>query len=58
MFNFLEKFVIKRIAKKLLKGFPTLKEKGAKLIEDNKEEILQNVKVTIFEYIQKLKDKK
>lgn len=58
MFNWLEKFVIKRIAKKLLKVFPTLKEKGAKLIEENEEEILQKVKVTIFEYIQKLKDKK
>ena len=28
MFNWLENFVIKRIVKKVIKGFPTLKAKG------------------------------
>lgn len=56
MFNFLEKFIIKRIAKKLIQGFPTLKNKGVEFIENHKEEIMQKVKITIFDYIQKHKD--
>lgn len=58
MFNFLEKFIFKRIVKKLVKAFPCLKEKGLKIYEENKEEIIQKVKNTIFEYIKKLADKK
>ena len=42
MFNFLEKFVFRRIVKKLIKAFPSLKEKGLKIYEENKEEIIQN----------------
>lgn len=56
MFNFLEKFIIKRIVKKIIKAFPSLKEKGLKIYEENKEEILQKVKVTILEYVEKHKD--
>lgn len=56
-FNWLENFVIKRIVKKITKGFPTLKAKGVDFFENHKEEILQKVKVTIFEFIQKHKDK-
>lgn len=57
MFNFLEKFVFKRIVKKLIKAFPSLKEKGLEIYENNKEEILQKVKVTILEFIEKHKNK-
>ena len=56
-FNWLENFVIKRIVKKITKGFPTLKTKGVDFFETHKEEIIQKVKVTIFEFIQKHKDK-
>lgn len=57
MFNFLEKFVFKRIVKKLIKAFPSLKEKGLKVYEENKEEIIQKVKTIILERIKKLADK-
>lgn len=57
MFNWLENFVIKRIVKKVIKGFPTLKAKGVDFFENHKKEILQKVKVTIFEFVQKHKDK-
>lgn len=57
MFNFLEKFVFKRIVKKLIKAFPSLKEKGLKIYEENKEEIIQKVKTVILERIKKLANK-
>lgn len=57
MFNFLEKFVFKRIVKKLIKAFPSLKDKGLKIYEENKEEILQKVKTVILERIKKLANK-
>lgn len=57
MFNFLEKFVFKRIVKKIIKAFPSLKDKGLKIYEENKEEIIQKVKVTILEFIEKHKNK-
>lgn len=55
--NWVEKFIIKRIAKKLAKAFPKLKDKGVKYIEEHAEEMVQKVKVTIFEYLQKLANK-
>lgn len=55
--NWIEKFIIKRIAKKIVKAFPSLKEKGVEYIEEHEEELGQKVKVTIFEYLQKLADK-
>lgn len=57
MFNFLEKFIIKRMAKKLTKALPKLKDKGVKYIEETAEELVQKVKVTIFEHLQKLANK-
>ena len=57
MFNFLEKFVFRRIVKKLIKAFPSLKEKGLKIYEENKEEIIQKVKTVILERIKKLANK-
>jgi len=57
MFNFLEKFVFKRIVKKLIKAFPSLKDKGLKIYEENKEEIIQKVKTVILERIKKLANK-
>lgn len=57
MFNFLEKFIFKRLVKKIIKAFPSLKEKGLKLYEENKEEIIQKVKIVILEHLKKLADK-
>lgn len=57
MLNFLEKFVFKRLVKKIIKAFPSLKEKGLKLYEENKEEIIQKVKTVILEHLKKLTDK-
>ena len=57
MFNFLEKFVFKRIVKKLIKAFPSLKDKGLKIYEENKDEIIQKVKTVILERIKKLANK-
>lgn len=57
MFNFLEKFVFKRIVKKIVKAIPSLKEKGLKIYEENKEEIIQKVKTVILEHLKKLANK-
>lgn len=57
MFNFLEKFIFKRLVKKIIKAFPSLKEKGLKLYEENKEEIIQKVKTVILEHLKKLANK-
>ena len=57
MFNFLEKFVFKRIVKKLIKAFPSLKEKGLKVYEENKEEIFEKIKVVIVEHLKKFANK-
>lgn len=55
--NAIEKFIIKKIAKKLAKALPKLKDKGVKYIEETAEELVQKVKVTIFEHLQKLANK-
>ena len=57
MFNFLEIFVFKRIVKKLIKAFPSLKEKGLKVYEENKEEIFEKIKVVIVEHLKKFANK-
>lgn len=57
MFNFLEKFVFRRIVKKLIKAFPSLKEKGLKVYEENKEEIFEKIKVVIVEHLKKFANK-
>lgn len=57
LFYFIEIFVIKRIAKKIIKAFPFLKEKGLEVIETHKEEILQKIQIVIFKYIEKYKNR-
>ncbi len=57
LFNFIEIFVIKRIAKKIIKAFPSLKDKGLEIIETHKEEILQKIQIVIFKYIEKYKNR-
>ena len=55
--NWIEGFVIKRIAKKMKKAIPLLKEKGDEYIEEHKDAIIQKVKVAVFEYLQKRANK-
>lgn len=56
-FNWLESFVIRRMVKKIVKVFPSLKEKGLKIYEENKNEIDQKIKLNIYSYIEKYKNK-
>ena len=51
MFNWLEKFVIKRIVKRISNELPELKEKALEYWEDNKDEILDKVKDVIVDFI-------
>lgn len=57
LFNILEIFVIRQMAKKIIKAFPTLKEKGLEIIETHRDEILQKVQITVFQYIEKHKNR-
>lgn len=51
MFKWLEKFVIKRIIKRITKELPELKEKATAYLEDNKDEIIEKVKDLIVDFI-------
>lgn len=53
MFNFIEKFVIKKALKKILKKMPKFKEIGVTVIEKHAEELLDKIKETIVEYLKK-----
>ena len=55
--NWIENFVVKRLIKKVTKGFPSLKAKAIEVLKNETEEILQKVKVTILEYVEKYKNK-
>ena len=51
MFKWLEKFVIKRIIKRISKELPELKEKALEYWKDNKDEIIEKVKDVIVDFI-------
>ncbi len=55
LFNLFERFVIRRIAKKIIKLTPELKEKGLLIAEKYADEILEKVKETIFKFIEEHK---
>lgn len=57
VFNWFERFVIRRLAKKVVKLMPELKEKGLEIIEKYKDEILEKVKETIVKFIEEHKNK-
>ena len=57
IFNLFERFVIRRIAKKIIKLAPELKEKGFEIIEKYSDEILEKVKETILKFIEEHKNK-
>ena len=57
MFGFLEKLIIKRIAKKLIKAYPSFKEKGLEIIKEHHDEIMLKIKNIIFQMINSNKNK-
>ena len=56
VFNLFERFVIRRLAKKIVKLVPELKEKGLEIIEKHADEILEKVKETIVKFIEEHKN--
>lgn len=57
MFNFLEKILIKRIAKKLMNTYPSFREKGIEIIKEHHDEIMLKVKNVVFQVINSNKKK-
>ena len=57
VFNWFERFVIRRLAKKVVKLMPELKEKGLEIVEKYTDEILEKVKETIVKFIEEHKNK-
>lgn len=55
--NFLEKWVLKRIAKKVIKELPDLKEKGKEIIEKHSEEMFNKIQIAIMQVIEKYENK-
>lgn len=51
MFGFLEKLLIKRIAKKLIKAYPSFREKGLEIIKEHHDEIMFKIKNVVFQVI-------
>lgn len=51
MFKWLEKFVIKRIIKRITNELPELKEKALNYWKDNKDEIIEKAKDKIKDII-------
>ncbi len=58
MFNWFEKFILKKLAKKLIKKLPTLKEKGVDLIEKEQQKLFEKIEVAIIQFAEKLANKK
>jgi hypothetical protein len=56
MFNFIEKFILKRLAKKIVNKLPKLKEKGVDFIEKESKELLAKIEKVILNYIEKYKN--
>lgn len=56
MFNLIEKFFIKRFAKKIVKLLPELKIKGIEIIEKQTDELLEKVKECIVGFIESRKN--
>ena len=57
MFNFLEKILIKRIAKKLMNVYPSFREKGLEIIKEHHDEIMFKIKNVVFQVINSNKKK-
>ena len=57
IFNLFERFVIRRIAKKIVKLVPEVKERGVEIVERHADEILEKVEETIIKFIEEHKNK-
>ncbi len=57
VFNLFERFVIRRLAKKVVKLVPELKEKGLEIVEKHADEIIEKVKEAIVKFIEEHKNK-
>lgn len=57
MFNFIEKFILKRLAKKIIKKFPTFKEKGVDFVEENAEKLFEKIEMAIVQFVEKSENK-
>ena len=57
VFNLFERFVIRRITKKIIKLAPVLKEKGLEILEKHTDEIIEKVEETIVKFIEGYKNK-
>lgn len=55
--NFIEKWVLKRLAKKIIKLLPELKVKGKEIIEKHSEEIFNKIQIAIMQVIEKYENK-
>lgn len=56
--NWLEKFFIKRVAKKIIKKFPDLKNKGVDIVEKNAEKLFEKIEIAIAQFVEKFENKK
>ncbi len=57
VFNWFERFVIRRLAKKVVKLMPEFKEKGLEIVEKYADEILEKVKETVIRFVEENKSK-
>lgn len=60
----IEKWVLKSVAKKIIKKLPDLQEKGKEVVDEylqkieiNAEELLEKIEVAIVKYIEKFENK-
>ncbi len=51
--NAIEKWIIKRFAKKVIGLLPDLKDKGVDIIEKYSEELLNKIQIAIIQFIEK-----
>lgn len=55
--NAIEKWVLKHVAKKIVKKFPDLKQKGFDFIEKNQEKLFAKIEIAIAQFVEKYESK-
>jgi histone H3/H4 len=50
--NWLEKILIKKLAKKVIKKFPKFKEKGVDFVEEKAEKLFEKIEMAIFQFVE------
>lgn len=56
MFNFIEKLILKRLAKRIVSKLPKIKEKGVEKIEKGAKELLCKIEKSITNFIEEHKN--